>query len=301
MSGESFVYLLESLTKASVYSGTFIGIGTCTFRWLLLPHLKNQNLISRELRQKTIRVGLGAAWLTVLALFLRAWAHTVAAFGFEESLILENLYLIAVKSRWSEGWKLQCFAAITFLSTFLWIRRYETSGWIASSLAVLALTVTLPLLGHASGNTSTELLHTVHILSAGTWLGTLFVLMVASSAQNKNKTAESKDLQAILLRKFSTVAMVGAGVLVASGIVSTTLHLGNISNLWMTPYGRTLVLKVLIFICIAACGYTNWRYFQQVENITAAPRHKIIIMELTLAAAAILITGMFTELPPPHH
>ena len=92
MSGESFVYLLESLTKTLVYSGTFIGIGTCTFRWLLLPHLKSQNLISLELRQKTIRVGLGAAWLTILALFLRAWAHTVAAFGFEESLILENLY-----------------------------------------------------------------------------------------------------------------------------------------------------------------------------------------------------------------
>jgi putative copper export protein len=301
MSGESFVYFFESLTKALVYSGTFTGIGACTFRWLLLPHLKSQDLISLKLRQKIISVGLGAAWLTILALLLRAWAHTAAAFGFEDSLTWENIYLIAVKSRWSEGWKLQCLAAVTVLSTFLWTRRHETSGWAASSLAVLVLAATLPLLGHASGNAITELLHTVHILSAGTWLGTLFVLMVASSAQNKNESAESKDLQTILLRKFSTVAMIGAGVLVASGIVSTTLHLGNISNLWITPYGRTLIIKILIFLGIAACGYTNWRYFQRAENTTVAPRHKIIIMELTLAAAAILITGMFTELPRPHH
>ena len=65
------------------------------------------------------RIGLGAALVVLLATALRAWTHTVAAFGFADAQSWEAIRIIAFESRWGSGWVLQLAAATVLLASYL--------------------------------------------------------------------------------------------------------------------------------------------------------------------------------------
>jgi putative copper export protein len=165
----------------------------------------------------------------------------------------------------------------------------------------MAFTATIPLLGHASGDAARMALHSLHIFAAGAWLGTLAVVLLIRlpplTVVSNEPRATRQRLRLLILRRFAPIALSAAAMAVAAGIVAAWLYLGALANLWTAAYGRVLLLKIVLVGAVSACGYTNWR------RLRSSPRDdgsmSIIMLELTLAIAVVIVTGVLTEVSHP--
>jgi putative copper resistance protein D len=295
--------LLEAGAKALLYAALLIAIGASAMRWLLLPRAANElgpdRILAIEL--SVARLALGAASAALAACILRVWTHTVSAFGLADAASWDNLRLIALESRWGQSWRLQTAAALILVvacAATAWSR----TAWPLATLAVFLFTATIPLLGHAAGDAFRMVLHTVHILAGGFWLGTLAVVLLmrmpAASPYSIGPRLTARQVRLIILRRFSALALPSAATAAVAGIVAAYLYVGAFSNLWATGYGRVLLVKVALVGGISIAGYVNWQRLRRL-NVEDEPSATIIVLEAALAAAVVLVTSVLTEIAHP--
>ena len=295
--------LLEAGAKALLYASLLIAIGASALRWLLLPRATGELGPHRVLsiEQCIARLALAAAAAALAACALRVWTHTVSAFGFDGAGSWDNLKLIALESRWGQSWKLQTAAALVLVVASA-ITAWRRAAWPLATLAVLVFTATIPLLGHAAGDALRMTLHTVHILAAGLWLGTLAVVLLmripAASLDPVEPRLTVRRIRLIILCRFWTLALPSAATAIAAGIVAAYLYVGAFSNLWTTGYGRVLLVKVALVGGISVAGYVNWQRLRRLHEEDEASA-AIIVLEAALAAAVVLVTGFLTEIAHP--
>jgi putative copper export protein len=295
--------LLEAGAKALLYASLLIAIGASALRWLLLPRAAGELGAARVLaiEQSIARLALGAAAVALVACVLRVWTHTVSAFGLSDAGSWDNVKLIALTSRWGQGWKLQTAAALMLLAASA-ATAWRRVAWPLATLSVFVFTATIPLLGHAAGNDLRVALHVVHILAAGFWLGTLAVVLLmripAASRDSIEPPLTGPRIRLVILRRFSTLALPSAATAVAAGIVAAYLYIGAFSNLWTTGYGRVLLVKVALVGGISVAGYVNWQRLRRLQEVDE-PSVAIILLETALAAAVVLVTGFLTEIAHP--
>lgn len=144
----------------------------------------------------------------------------------------------------------------------------------------------------------------LHVFGGSLWLGTLFVMMVAGVGAAIATGGDSADRDAavgLLVRKFSAIALVGAGLLGITGIITAWRHLHRWSSLWTTPYGWTLDAKLVVVFFIASLGFYHWRLAG--PNLRSADDVKTFRItawrELKLTGLVLLITSVLVSLPSP--
>jgi putative copper resistance protein D len=285
--------VLEGSAKALLYASLLVAIGASAVRWLLLQRVLAElgAVQVSSIEQSAARTARMAASLALAASGLRVWTHTVSAFGFQGAALWDNLRLIAFHSRWGRNWQVQAIAALVFTvacAATVWRRSF----WPLATLSTVGFTATIPLLGHASGDTARMAVHVLHILAAGAWLGTLAVVLLMPIAPANPST------RLLILRRFSPIALPGAATVIAAGLVASWFYVGALSNLGSTAYGRLLVLKTSLVAGIAVCGYVNWRRLHKLHE-DSAPSASILVLETTLAAAVVIVTGYLTEIAHP--
>jgi putative copper export protein len=115
-------------------------------------------------------------------------------------------------------------------------------GWpYVAPFAVFAAAI-LPLTGHAARvdpPAGAEFADALHVLSAGMWAGGILAL---ASLQPPGgwRGPEARTM----LERFSRVALITFGVTALTGVLRATEQLASVSDLWTTPYGVVLALKV---------------------------------------------------------
>ena len=63
-----------------------------------------------------------------------------------------------------------------------------------------------------------------------------------------------------MVNRFTTIALWSTGVLVLTGLTTAWLHLGSVSALWTSIYGKTLMVKLcLVAVVFWLGGYNNLR------------------------------------------
>lgn len=288
---------LEISAKAIVYAAALVAVGAVAVRVLLLPRVRDQ--VSPDLllasRVRGERVTLLAACCLVLAVLIRAWAHTVAAFGMTDAS-WDNLRLIALESRWGGGWQVQMAAAVLLLTV-------AASTLLRSSLAsaaprrpaaslpldlivVGAVCLALPQTGHAAEHWLRVVLHALHILGGGAWLGALSVTVFAMP----------KAIRGHLLRAFAPVAASSVALVALSGVAMTLTYIGPLSNLWTSDYGRRLLLKLGVVGTAMAIGGLNWR---SLHRSSGAGNTRLPALEAALVVAVVILTAWLTETANP--
>jgi len=274
----------EAAVKVVVYALTLTLVGTSTVRSALLRRADRAG--DRLIVEPPRRIE-ATAWLAlVLALAVRAWAHTAAVFGPADSLSVDALKTIAFVSRWGEAWRWQISAALVGAAAMCTIR--GRAAGIVCACVTLALVVALARGGHTEGMPMRTLVQAVHILGGGVWLGTLGVVAAISGGHT--------DDRARLLRAFFPLAVAGVATLAATGVIAAYTYVGAMSNLWTTSYGRTLLAKLSLVAGALGCGYVNWRSLRRPRSGPVAPALR---WELMLAAAIVIATGILTELAHP--
>jgi putative copper export protein len=287
MALEALTLWLEAVPKAFVYIALPLGVGACSVRWFVLPRADLSSNQREERERRLARLASISFIVLVVALVVRLLAHTYAAFG---SASLESLRVIALESGWGEGWRWQIVCGLAALVSALFIRARQRIGWVTTTVAAVACCFAMPMLGHAAESTARVLLHGVHLAGAGIWLGALSAIVIVGP-------------RSALLSRFTPLALAGASLIVVAGAVMAVNYVGQVSNMWSTPYGRTLTLKLAFFAGVLGCGYLNWRRWGMLPSSHDAGRRSgeagLAVVESTLALLILLVTAVLTELEHP--
>lgn len=239
------------------------------------------------------RLALIVSFLLVAALLLRAWAQTASAFGMKEAWLPENLQLVAFESRWGAGWRLQMLAALGMLGATLVMTPQRPTAWIAFAFSTAGLAVAMPLLGHAAGSSQRYVVHVLHNLGAGAWLGTLGVMTLY--AWRSRAPSEDPTAFAALVDRFSPLALGAAAMVATSGVIVAWLYVGSFAAMWTTAYGRVLSMKLAAVALVGLFGWTNWRGVRRGSE----PRSSVMTAEWIAALLVVGITGLLTEMEHP--
>lgn len=212
---------------------------------------------------------------------------------------------------WGVGWVLQVGSAIvTCVALALVARRSAQGGpptgaWAVAAFGALALCASPALSGHAAGSPRLAVAaigaDALHVAGAGSWLGTLLVLLVAGLPAARLVRDGDSRRELAMIRAFSTLALFSAALVVASGVFASWLHLDRPSSLWLTSYGRLLLLKVVLVAFVAVVGAYNWRRvtprFDSPGGVAALRRSAIV--ELALGAVVVAATAALVATPLP--
>ena len=172
------------------------------------------------------------------------------------------------------------------------------AGWPIAAVGVIAGALRLTFLGQWS-----RLINPVHSLAAGLWIGTLFVLVVGglSSLFAHEPRGRRGPIAADMVNNFSPLALSMGGVVVAFGLITAWRHLHVLSNLWSTPYGYALIVKLLLAATVFALGAWNWRRQRPTlgsEDASVSIRRSSVA-ELTVATLVLIATAIVVSLPSP--
>lgn len=132
------------------------------------------------------------------------------------------------------------------------------AGLLLLGGALIALTRSVS--GHAAdwGDlTPSELIDWLHLLAALLWAGGLLSLASIVLPVARRVGAQQRTLIADIARRFSVLAGTTLMVTVPTGLYNAWLQVGSFQALWATPYGRTLLAKLLLLLPLLTLGASN--------------------------------------------
>lgn len=119
-----------------------------------------------------------------------------------------------------------------------------------------------------------NLLTAAHVLGMQVWVGGLIVLALAGLLGRirgpEADTSRATEDWMQVWERFAIAAMCSVGVLIVSGTWLAWTHVGNVGQLFTTPYGRHLALKLVLVLALVLAGAYNMRVL--IPKIAAARR-----------------------------
>jgi copper transport protein len=287
--------VIAAIVNVAAFAGLTVAIGAVVMRFAVLAR---SSLTATE-RAPAARHAARGAYLGAIVLLLAAVTRVVLMSrelaGPDESWI-QMLRALVTGTATGQVIALQAIWAGAAALAFASARTDRERGWRAAALAVVVLALTPGLLGHQATEEPRGLALTaaaVHVLAAGSWVGTLFHLWRASRVASEATLVR-------MIGAFHLVAMVAVACLVASGAVHTLSLVGGAGDLVATRWGRTLLVKLALVAGTLALGYHHWR--TATARIRAGQRQavsKSLGREVLLAAAVLVVTGLLTVTAPP--
>ena len=136
-----------------------------------------------------------------------------------------------------------------------------------------------------------------HLLAAGAWFGGLFALGKLLADRTPDTTA--------VLHRFSGMGYVAVAALVGSGLINSWYLVGSVANLFATPYGQLLLVKLGLFsgMLLLAAANRFWLMPALTRDPGRAPiaeqrlrRH--VVAEQALGVSVIIIVSLLGTLEP---
>jgi copper transport protein len=163
---------------------------------------------------------------------------------------------------------------------------------IVLSAATASALLARALGGHAAGSPVAVLGQWMHLVGVGLWIGGLAWLIVGLR----------RGLETERVRRYSRLAGIGLLVVVVTGLLRASDELGG-PGWWLDAfrngYRTTLVAKLAVVGALVALGAVNrYRHVARLEEGGPRPLIRLAGAEVALAAAALLLTGILTGLPP---
>jgi len=303
-----------------LYTGVLVLVGVAAWRVFIAPgaaaRLGNRGSALLGAREPTLAwIGAGASLVLVVAWGLRL--HT-QLLGFRDPFVplSEDLSFLVFETFWGTVWMVQGALLVALAAGFALVARRGAGDtgipariewgspeppvplprrWRALVLGVVGVVATLALSSHAMSVPSSRALAVAldgaHTLAAGAWIGSLALIL--SVGRGPTFAAQ--------LRAFSPVAMVSVGVLVFAGFLLATQHVMAWENLWGSPYGRVLLLKVGVAGGVMAMGAWNWRKGLPTLDTPsgAAATRRRAWLEVAAATLVLAITAWLTGMSMP--
>jgi putative copper resistance protein D len=317
---------LGPFQRWTMQAGALFIVGIAAWRWIVWP--RSVLMVSEGARlgevgrrsDETLSsvAGMGCTAATVL---LGAWllAFLVNILGFRDPFVplREDAVFLLTRTFWGRVWMVQGILAVGLVSVFASLAQSRarvpdcegsdtlaarrSPGWATATSLAIALPVTMALSSHAMSVSGDGRLiavgaDSVHILAAGTWIGSLTVILLLGY-----QSEYEPPFIASQLRAFSPMALVAVPLLVLMGGTLGLQHVPTIQDLWEAPYGRVLVGKVLLAGVVLFVGFVNWRRGLPVLDSHTGLRsvRRRAAFEVGLAGVVLGFTAALTGMTTP--
>ncbi|MBV8858946.1 MAG: CopD family protein [Acidobacteria bacterium] len=222
--------------------------------------------------------------LAALLVSLVMQSSEVFGGGLAEAASVYHLRGLIGGTGFGRSWLLQAAAATALLVVTVLLGRTFRAGtamggaglWWAGLLAAAVLLYGPVMTGHAAAAAKEYALSSasdwLHLMAAGFWVGGLFHLALAlpPALSRLNGVRRTRAL-ARVITLFTRLAVPCVAVLLLAGLYNSWTHVGSLSELWDTPYGRTLLVKVLLVLLMLALGALNgFRLGPRADQLAAA-------------------------------
>jgi putative copper resistance protein D len=179
-------------------------------------------------------------------------------------VVAATLHALASHSRTDTATVAQIVAAVLTAVALVAMAVRPQRPLAVGVLVLGTLTVlipSLPLSGNAA-DLPRIVIPAAHLLAAMYWSGGLLTLAVAGLL-GRRAVESDPDLAAgdwaQVWARFSTVALFCVGTLIVSGAWLTWTHVGTVGQLFTTPYGRHLAIKLSLVALLLLAGAYNTR------------------------------------------
>lgn len=327
---------LQSLVRWLAYLAmtTLFG-GFAFFLFVLKPSFAGAANLSGEEKSEALgraeKRFVGLAFLCLALLGVAALAglvlqtSTVLDASVAQSFAPSNFWKILSQTAYGTPWFLQIAALTAIFVIVLLIARRKSEAslnsapgaptlWRTGLFFSALLLGTLSLTGHAWAAQKVYALAVasdwLHLVAAGVWVGGVFqlALILPKSVAAFSSLARLSVLAGVIPR-FSALAVAATLLLALTGIYNSWIHLSSVRDLINTPYGITLLVKILLFLLMLPLGGFN-RFFirPRVERLAAATesseRQKtiqdfyfVMKLEAAFAIAILLLAAILAFLP----
>jgi copper transport protein len=177
---------------------------------------------------------------------------------------------------------------------------------------LLALAAMPALGGHASVQSPRALLlslNIVHVAAMAAWLGGIAVLVLALRAATAAlEPADRVRLLAATVSRFSAIATVAIAAIVLTGVLQSIVYIESFGQLLDTPFGRSVLIKSLLFLAICALGFVNRnRLLPRLRSAAASGENpgrtgvllrRALRVELVIGVLVIAVTGALASYAP---
>jgi copper transport protein len=131
-----------------------------------------------------------------------------------------------------------------------------------------------------------------HIVAGGVWIGGLLALLVAVRGQ-------PSEVKGRAVRRFSTTAGVAIVVVAVTGTFRAVIEVGSVGQLFSTAFGVLVLVKVALFVVLAALGAVN-----RFGNVPRASRvlrglRRVGSTEVVIGTAVVLVAAALVNVAPP--
>src|SRR5439155_1123425 len=127
----------------------------------------------------------------------------------------------------------------------------------------------------------------LHVVAISVWTGGVVALLVIILLRARENTPEQRRALGATVWRFSVTALVAVAVLVTSGTLQAFDRLVLINDLYETPYGIALAVKILLVAVALAIGAINLLRFG--PRLRAGRRGRRGLIRDTVTESAIFI------------
>ncbi|HEX5448760.1 MAG TPA: copper resistance protein CopC [Gaiellaceae bacterium] len=171
----------------------------------------------------------------------------------------------------------------------------------AGALVAAAATLALPgVSGHAAQTSPrgwSVVLDWLHLVSGSIWIGGLIGLLVLWLSLPAARRVAGL---AVAVPRFSNAAFVSVMVLLATGVGASIIHLPTVDALWLTPYGKTILVKSGILLAAMAVAAVNLLHVKpKLDESRTRVLRATVSTEAVLVAGAIFAAALLSSLAPP--
>jgi copper transport protein len=197
--------------------------------------------------------------------------------------------------------------------TIVWLVRKPDLTWkrLAGFIVSLALLLAVSLTSHADTEVHPALPvldDWLHMVGMTFWFGGLAYLLTGLGELQKVEGQIRTRVTALLMTRFSIMALISVTVIGVTGLYSATHRVGSVSALLTTIYGHALLLKQVFvgaLLCVAAINLLiitprlNRDRLLGGSNIPLITRFgKMVRTETILASLLLASVSLLTYLPP---
>jgi putative copper export protein len=186
---------------------------------------------------------------------------------------------------------------------FLLGRSRGSHGWSLALVATAGLALTPALTGHAIAEKHFTVISVasdwIHMLAAGGWIGTLVVLTIEVRRDAAARAAGERT--AALIEAFHHVALVCAGAVISTGVLSLVLRVPHpFRDLWPSVYADVLLWKIAPVAMVMLFGALHgWKGPGRARAKGARQVAGTLLWECIFAAIVLAVTGMLIGTEPP--
>src|SRR5918995_1430981 len=284
--------------------------------WLFVvrPAISPAWQLGPKLTRRVRRYATGAFAFSLVANLVALMVQAAAISGPAD--LLDGLTTTLGDTRYGTWWLVRVGVLLVFAAVLLgtawwwpWRRRLAT---ILALVASAALPLPFSMISHAgaepAGQATAVAFDYVHLLGASLWAGGLLFLAVALAPTVRDLTAAGRRVVlGRALPRFSLLALIAWGVMVFTGLYSSWLQVGNIPALTGTPYGQTLILKLILIVPLLGLGAFNLavvtrklRVAETEEQAEGWSNHFVsaLIAEAVIVTLLLGVVGMLIGTPP---